>query len=204
MKDRTEDILDKPAAVSQRDSIDFDLKLVRGFGLSYFLYGLVYWLQVEVFLVPLPVVFYLVPIAGVLMFFRSIGKWLGSFIFLLIPFIVLKDLLIYRYPDLTVFLLIGTFLFWTIWAWSVTLKNTKKDLRSWLFSISQSMIWMLLLVKNDYIQVGAIATILVGVTFFVRKNINSKSMVHHVRVGLLIQLIIVLFLLQKISFLSVA
>lgn len=195
----SENILDQPPVIFQTDSIDFDLKLVRGLGLAYLFYGLVYLIEISEFLVPLPMVFFFVPITGIFMFFRSIGKWKGAFIFLLLPILVMKDLILNDYPNITGILLVITFVFWTIWAWVAFYGENKKGFKCWIFVIAQTAIWLVWLVPNIYVQTSVVLLSLVGVTIYVRLNINNMAKAHHLRVGLLIQLIIVLYLIQKVS-----
>lgn len=203
MKGDPKHILDKPFSVFRDDSIDLDLKMVRGFALSYFIYGLVYWIQIKEFLVPLPMVYFFVPLAGVVMFVRSV-KWIGSFLFLLIPFIVLKDLVWIYIPGLTIILSVLTFLSWTLWTWLTFIKNKNTDVKSVVFLVSQHLIWLLWLIQIEWVQVICIVFVLVGVTLFVRMNLDEKKQVFNLRLGLLIQLIISLYLMQKVSILWVA
>jgi hypothetical protein len=188
----------RPSQHISKKSIDFDLKLVRGFALSYFIYGLVYWIQIKEFLVPLPMVYFFVPVAGFIMFVRSI-KWWAAFVLLLIPFVVLKDLTLYAYPNVSGVLLLLTFLSWSGIAWYIFYKDKDRSLSSWVFPISQSLIWLVWLVKGQEIQLTMTLMILIGATMFVRKHINDANAVYHLRIGLLIQLVVTLFLMQKIS-----
>lgn len=204
MKRDSENILDQPSAIFKTDSIDFDLKLVRGLGLAYLFYGVVYLIEISEFLVPLPMVFFFVPIAGALMFFRSIGKWKGAFIFLLLPILVMKDLMLNDYPNMTGVLLIITFASWTVWAWVAFFGEDKGNFKLWTFAITQTAIWLVWFVPNIYVQTSVVLLVLIGVTTYVRLNINNIEKVHHLRVGLLIQLIIVLYLTQKVSHLWVS
>ncbi len=167
--------------------------------MAYFLYGVIYWLQLGEFLVPLPMAYFFVPIAGVLMFLRSIQKWLGSFIFLLLPVLVLKDLTLGIYPNVTGIALLVTLAVWTAWAWVVFYSSKERKTWDWALPLSQSLIWGIWLVPFFYVQVTFILLMLIGVTIFVRKEINNMHQVHHLRVALLIQLLIVLFFMQKIS-----
>lgn len=204
MKRDSENILDRPSTIFKTDSIDFDLKLVRGLGLAYLFYGIVYLIEINEFLVPLPMVFFFVPIAGVLMFFRSIKKWKGAFILLLLPILVMKDLMLNDYPNITGMLLILTFASWTVWAWVAFFGEDNGNFKLWTFAITQTAIWLVWFMPNTYVQTSVVLLALIGVTTYIRLNINNAEKVHHLRVGLLIQLIIVLYLTQKVSHLWVS
>lgn len=203
LKKESSHILDEEMSEPQVGSVDFDLKIVRGFALAFFLYGLVYWFEIGDFLVPLPMVYFFVPVAGLLMFVRSI-KWIGSVALLLIPFIVIKDLTWNSYPNFTGVLALITFLVWSVWSIFVFKRKEEKNWKSWFFVASQQLIWLIWVVQIPVVQLVMALLILIGVTVFVREQINNVNQVYNVRVGLLIQLIIALFFLQKISILWVS
>ncbi|CAG5078829.1 hypothetical protein [Parvicella tangerina] len=183
----------------EANTIDFDLKIVRGFALSFFIYGLVYWMQIQEFLVPLPMVYFFIPVAGLLMFLRSI-KWPWAMVLLFIPFVVVKDFTIQNYPNITGVGLIFTFLLWSGWAWNVFFREPKKNLMTWVLPVSQSLIWLLWLIQSDWVRLILIVLILMGATVYVRRNLDNPKAFRNVRVGLLIQLVTSLFLMQQFSY----
>lgn len=202
MKDNSDDILDKPSLAFQVHNVHFDLKLLRGLGLAYFFYGLVYWIQVADFIAPLPMVYIFVPAAGVILFLRSIKYWVGAFVLLLLPFLVLKDLTLNEYPNLSGVGLVILFVVWTIWSWTVG-RKIKVGAIKWLFISSQHLIWLMWLIPSSYVQMAVVICVLVGSTVFVRNFIDVAEEVHNVRVGLLIQFMMALYLIQQISFFTV-
>ncbi|MCB9189861.1 MAG: hypothetical protein H6599_11350 [Flavobacteriales bacterium] len=199
MKDESEEILDQPSLILQTNSIDFDLRMLRGLGLAYFFYGLVYWIQLGEFLVPLPMVYIFIPFSGIIMFLRSINHWIGAFILLLLPVMVLKDLTLNDYPNLSGLLMLATFLVWSIWSWTVGLKSDLKNYTKGLFIGSQNLIWLMWLISSSLVQIIIVIAILIGATIYVRRYLEEATCVHHVRVGLLIQFMMVLYLLQQLS-----
>lgn len=203
MKGNTEDILDQTSTFFKDHSIDLDLKMVRVFALSYFVYGLVYWIQIQEFLVPLPMVYFFVPLAGLVMFTRSIN-WLGSILYLLVPFLVVKDLVLVHFPTITGVVALLTFLLWSVWSGIVFTNQKERGVKSYVFLVSQQMIWLLWALPFEWMQIVLMLVILIGITLFVREHLDVKKQVYNVRLGLLIQLIISLYLMQKVSVIWVA
>ena len=70
MTNNGHDILDL-SNDSKNVNVDLDVKVIRILVLIYLVFGIGYWLELNAFLVSLPLVFYLVPFAVIFMFVRS-------------------------------------------------------------------------------------------------------------------------------------
>ncbi|MCB9194692.1 MAG: hypothetical protein H6600_07455 [Flavobacteriales bacterium] len=191
----------KPDYNSEEDPMDLDLKIVRGFALAYFLYGIIYWLEIGKFLVPLPMVYYFVPAVGIIMFVRSI-KWKGSVLFLLIPTLILKDLTINVWPILTSSVMAVTVILWLVWS-VVTFVHSARKIGEWIFLVSQISLLSLLFIEAR-LSGMVISLILVGVSVFYRQNSDNLVKLYDLRLALLIQFLTVLYLLQILSLWSVS
>lgn len=191
----------KPDYEPKVDPLDLDLKIVRGFALAYFIYGIIYWLEIGKFLVPLPMVYYFVPTVGIIMFVRSI-KWKGSVLFLLIPTLILKDLTINDWPNLTSSVMAVTIILWLMWSVVAFLQSARK-IGEWIFLVSQISLLSLFFIEASLSGV-VISLILVGVSFFYRKNSDNLVKLYDLRLALLIQFLTVLYLLQILSLWSVS
>lgn len=140
----------------------------------------------------------MVPFAGMFMFFRSL-RWKWSFVLLLLPLLVLKDLLVLSHPSLgaiSVLLAIGA---WTLWTMTQFREASTSTYLRWVFIISQLLMWMFLFDIKDWMRILIVISALVGVTILVRENLENLNQKYNLRVGLLIQLMLSLYLLQKLS-----
>ena len=180
-------------------NIDFDLKMVRGMALTYFIYGLVYYLDIRAFLVPLPIVYYVLPIAGVIMFVRSLPDF-KSMVLLFIPVLVLKDIWIDWNPFFIEPLLFISLLIWI--GWGVTFlfyKLHKHSKYAILAGISQFLIVLILIPGHWLIFPVAVAISLIMITIYIRANLENSKLTVTLRISLLIQLMYVLYIMQVFS-----
>lgn len=191
----------KPDYEPKVDLLDLDLKIVRGFALAYFIYGIIYWLEIGKFLVPLPMVYYFAPTVGIIMFVRSI-KWKGSVLFLLIPTLILKDLTINDWPILTSSVMAVSIILWLMWSVVAFLQSDRK-IGEWIFLVSQISLLSLFFIEASLSGV-VISLILIGVSVFYRKNFDDLVKLYDLRLALLIQFLTVLYLLQILSLWSVS
>jgi hypothetical protein len=181
------------------DLIDFDLKMIRVMGLTYFIYGLVYYLDISAFLVPLPVAFYMLPIAAFLMFVRSLPK-LASFVLLFIPILVLKDIWINLYPMIMEPLLMISLLVWLGWGVKLIFFAKNEELKKTaLAGVSQFFVLTILLPFHNIVFISSVIVSLILITIFVRANLENKKATVALRISFLIQLMYVMYLLQMIS-----
>jgi hypothetical protein len=94
-------------------TLSTDKKVVNYALLTYLVYGLTYIFILRGFVVPLPMIYVIVPCIAIFFFFRTIKSWF-SLLFLLLPLVVMKDLL-FEWPQKWVELitLIG-FISWSL------------------------------------------------------------------------------------------
>lgn len=180
--------------------IDVDVKLARGLVLAYFIYGLIYWLQEGAFLVPLPTVYYIVPFLGLVMFSRSY-KWIFSPIFLMMPMLVLKDWLS-NWPMVSMLAILLTLLTWVLWSATYFFRFGKSAKNQLILGTQISVIGFLFPIVQEvwWLQGLICLVLLVGATVLTRiDEIDREDLVYHQRVGVLIQVLSTLFLLQLFS-----
>lgn len=194
-----EEILDASEGRRANDSIDFDLKMVRVMTLTYFIYGLIYYLEISAFLVPLPVAYYMLPIAAVIMFVRSALNY-KAIVLLFIPILVLKDLWININPIVVEPLLLLALLIWLFWGLSFLVLKEHRDLKyNRLAAFSQFLILLILIPSHWSIFPLAVLLSLILLTVFVRANLENKKATVILRVSLLIQMMYAMYLLQVFS-----
>jgi hypothetical protein len=194
-----EDILDLVDKKKSNDNIDFDLKMVRGMTLTYFIYGLVYYFQLSAFLVPLPVAYYLLPIAAAVMYVRSASSY-KSIVLLFIPILVLKDLWINVNPTVVEPLLFVAIIIWLVWGVFFLVLEDQKNLKySKLAAVSQFLILLIMIPNHWLVFPAAILISLVLLTIFVRANLENTQATVVLRISFLIQMMYVMYLLQVVS-----
>ncbi len=198
MTNNGHDILDL-SNDSKNVNVDLDVKVIRILVLIYLVFGIGYWLELNAFLVPLPLVFYLVPFAAIFMYVRSYRD-VKSIVLLILPVLVMKDLWININPLIVEPLLFISFLTWIGWGVFVMLNNQiKKMPKSLLFGISQILILCILLpIPMMWFNI-AVAINLLLVSMFLAVNKDNSKFFTVIRIGLLIQLIDCLYLLQVFS-----
>lgn len=194
-----DDLLDNAPMKKSNDHIDFDLKLVRGMTLTYFIYGVIYYLDISAFLAPLPVAYYMLPIAAVIMYFRSAANW-KSIILLFIPILVLKDLWINVNPLVVEPLLFTSILAWLFWGVFFFILKGQKDLKyAKLAGASQFLIFAILIPGHWIVFPVAVLISLIMLTVFVRKNLENEKATVVLRVSFLIQMMYAMYLMQVFS-----
>ena len=187
-----EDLLDATEKKKANDDIDFDLKMVRGMTLTYFIYGVISFLDISAFLVPLPVAYYMLPIAAAIMYVRSSSSW-KAIVLLFIPILVLKDLWINVNPTIVEPLLLISIVVWLLWGIVFfVLKSQKELMFSKLAGLSQFLILVILFPV-------AVVLSLVMLTVFVRKNMENENATVILRISFLIQMMYAMYLLQVVS-----
>lgn len=181
-------------------NLDFDIKMVRIFALIFLIYGVKYWLEIGAFLVPLPLVYYLVPIAAIVMLFRTLDDW-RSFIMPFIAFVVVKDVWINVSPIIVEPLLLFSILLWLFWGSSFLWYKKYKTLKmSKLFGLSQFLILTpMTSLSSHFVFIGMIISLVIS-TIFIQKNIENKTQNTVLRTALLIQLIYILYSLQAVAY----
>jgi hypothetical protein len=195
----SEEILDSSNIKKPNDSIDFDLKLVRGMSLTYFIYGLFYYLEVSAFLVPLPMAYYMLPIVAVIMYVRSANNW-KSIILLFIPILVLKDLWINVNPIVMEPLLFASIMVWVLWGFFFFVLKDQRNLEyGRLAGLSQFLIFTILIPGHWIIFPLSVLLSLGMLTVFVRKNLENQKATVVLRISLLIQMMYAMYLLQVFS-----
>ncbi len=194
-----EEILDSPDEREPNSDIDFDLKIVRGMTLTYFIYGLIYYLEISAFLVPLPVAYYMLPIAAAIMFVRSASSY-KAIVLLFAPILVLKDLWINVNPIVVEPLLLLTLIVWLLWGLSFLLLKEHRALKyNRLVFFSQFLILLILVPTHWVVFPIAILISLILLTVFVRANLENKDATVVLRVSFLIQMMYAMYLLQVFS-----
>ena len=194
-----EDLLDATEVKNPNDSIDFDLKMVRGISLTYFIYVLVYYLDISAFLVPLPMAYYMLPIVGAIMYVRSASSW-KAIVLLFIPILVLKDLWINVNPIIVEPLLFLTILVWLLWGvFFFVLKDQKHLTHSKFAGLSQFLILAILILVHWIVFPISVLISLILLTVFVRKNLENEKATVVLRISLLIQMMYAMYLLQVFS-----
>ncbi len=174
--------------------------MIRVFALVFLIYGIKYWLEIGAFLVPLPLVYYLVPIAAIVMLFRTLDDW-RSFLMPFIAFVIVKDVWINVSPLIVEPLLLFSILLWLLWGSSFLWYKKYKSLKfSKTFGLSQVFILLPMTTISDHIIFIIMVLTLIITSIFIQKNIENKNQNTVLRTALLIQLIYVLYVLQAISF----
>jgi hypothetical protein len=197
--DLNTEILDTNEEGISNGKIDFDLKMVRVISLTYFIYGIVYYLELSSFLVPLPMAYYMLPFAAVIMFVRSASSF-KSIILLFIPILVLKDLWINVNPIIVEPLLFASIIVWFLWGVSFLKIKQHKDLKySFLAAISQFLIFLIMIPGHWLIFPIAMFISLILLTIFVRANLENVKATVVLRASFLIQMMYVMYLLQMVS-----
>jgi hypothetical protein len=200
--DLNRDILDSSEKSKSNDKIDFDLRMVRVMTLTYLSYGVIYSLEIISFLVPLPVAYYMLPIAAVIMYVRSATSF-KSIVLLFVPILVLKDLWINVNPLVVEPLLFAAIIVWLLWGISfLVLKEHKKLKFSLLAGISQFLIFTIMIPGHWLIFPLSILVSLILLTIFVRANLEKVQSTVVLRISFLIQMMYAMYLLQVFSILQ--
>ena len=194
-----DDLLDASEFKKPNDNIDFDLKMVRGMTLTFFIYGLIYYLEISAFLVPLPVAYYMLPIAAAIMYVRSASDW-KSVVLFFIPILILKDLWINVNPLVMEPLLLISILVWLFWGVGYFIFKDQKHLKhAKIAGISQFLIFSIFIPGHWLVFPMSILVSLIMLTLFVRENLENEKVTVVLRVSLLIQMMYVMYLLQVLS-----
>ena len=147
----------------------WDYKLVYYLLLTYFIYGVFNWLSLSDFVVPLPLSFIFAPLIAFTFIIKTKPS-LYSLLFLAIPLLMIKDLIIYYNETLGITLsIIGLFSWMALGG--ILLKNYKDNLFIKITAIGL-LIAPILLLGNQYLTLGYLA-ILLFTSFKILQNNNS-------------------------------
>jgi hypothetical protein len=98
--------------------METDKKVVDYSLLTYIVYGVTYIFLLNGFIVPLPIIYLMVPAVALFFFIRSIRYW-HAVLFLLMPLVVMKDILFDWSPKwIELFTLFGI-LSWSVAGWLI-------------------------------------------------------------------------------------
>jgi hypothetical protein len=179
------------------EDLALELKLFRGLSLAYFFFGLFEILELGVFLVPIPIVFFVVPFLGIIYAFLSRNSW-QAIVLMLLPILVVQQLYIADYPNLFQILSILAIIAWTFWGVRfLFVAGIKKLQFASLLGCSHLIIPIAILPVNSWLAYAALIVPGIGATLFFVKNQDNKQIFADLRVSLLIifiQLLLLLFL----------
>lgn len=172
----------------------WDYKLVSYLLLTYFIYGIVNLLALNDFVVPLPLSFIFAPLIA-LTFAIKTKPSLYTLLFLAIPLLMLKDLIIYYNETLGIILSIIGLLSWMILG-GLLLKKSK----SFFLKVSAIglLIAPLLLIGIQYLSF-AYLTILLIASYKTLQDENNKLQEPLERSLLLFTFINALYILNEVS-----
>lgn len=135
----------------------WDYKLVSYLLLTYFIYGLINWFSLSDFVVPLPLSFIFAPLIA-LTFIIKTKPSIHTFLYLAIPLLMLKDLVIYFNEIVGIICSIIGLIAWMVLG-GLLFKSTE---RSFFTNISAFGLLAapLLLIGNQYLSLGYLIILL--------------------------------------------
>ncbi|MFT5601181.1 MAG: hypothetical protein ACI9N1_001421 [Flavobacteriales bacterium] len=177
--------------------LTLEIKLFRALALSYFFFGLFEIFEFGVFLVPIPIVFYIVPALGLVYALLTRDKW-QAIVLLLLPVLVIQQIYIAEYPNLFQVLSLLAIFAWTLWGVRfLFVPQLKKLIFTKVLGYSHLVIPLVLMPINSWIAYLALIVPGIGAALFFVKNQENKEILADLRVALLIvfiQLLLLLFL----------
>jgi len=185
--------------VKSRNSLDFDVKVLRYSLLTYIMYGVFSVFNLGAFVVPLPMVFIIVPVVALIYAVRNQFVY-QSIILLLLPVVVLEEIWMGDSPFLMRSLLLLVILVWAIWGSSFLWKNElKKTSKSILMGFSQLFIVLTLVDDIGYYNYLGMILPFIGAVWYYSSNMNNGHIIMDLRIILLIMLIAFLYLITLVS-----
>ncbi len=173
----------------------WDIKLVAYSLLIYFTFGLINLISLGDFVVPLPLSYIFCTIISLIYFFTSKIS-IHSLLFICIPLIVLKDLIIHYNLTYGKILIISSIISWGVFGILLLIKFRNQILSN-LLGIALIFLPIILL-NHSYISIPYLLLVLFLNFKVIQKQLFSVSQIFE-RINLLIALIIGLFLLNELS-----
>ncbi len=201
--DKILDNLIEDKHVSSRFSLEFDIKIFRYALLTYILYGVFSLIQLGAFVVPLPMVFIIVPLVAVIYTIRNQFVY-QSILLITMPIVVLEELWMGQSPLIIRIVLLAAIVLWAIWGSSfLWKKQLTKTPFSVLMGVSQLFIFLSLVNNIGYFNYLGQLIPFVGAVIYYAANKNNTHIIKDLRIILLIQLIASLYLITLLSIGSV-
>jgi hypothetical protein len=112
--------------------LEKEIKLVKYVLLTYIMYGLMNVFIIKNFVVPLPIIYFAIPIVALYFFVKSYRSLL-ALNFLLIPFVIIKDILVEFHPNLVFTITLISLLSWVFIGFYVLIHSKPKNKVSYFF-----------------------------------------------------------------------
>lgn len=175
------------------DSFKFDVKVLRYALLTYVMYGVFSIFNLGAFVVPLPMVFIIVPLVAAIYIVRNKFAY-QSIVLLVLPIVVLDELWMGSSPVFMRMFLLLAIAIWVFWGssflWKEELKNTQKSL---IMGVSQFFLILTIIDNIGAVSYLGMVVPFIGAFLYYQVNKNNKSIYKDLRVVLLLILIALLY-----------